>query len=70
MELRVNSPSVKPVSAEDKRTMPVFGDGDKIGGMVILDPSCSPAGRLTVSVSPLMSYVLLVILADVPICAG
>jgi hypothetical protein len=51
MELRIFSPSVKAVSSEDKRTMPVFGDGDQIGGVVQLDPSCSPSGRLTVSVS-------------------
>ncbi|KAI3608216.1 hypothetical protein WG66_006559 [Moniliophthora roreri] len=51
LEARIHSPSVKVVSPQGKRIMtPVFGDGDKVGGTVALDPSCAQSGRLSISI--------------------
>lgn len=50
MELRLYSPSVKEVEGMS-RPLSVYGEGDQIGGIVNLDPSCSHSGRLSVSVS-------------------
>lgn len=53
MEVQIASPSVKIVRHEFQtcRSLPVFNESDRIGGQIILDPSCSQSGRLSVSVS-------------------
>jgi len=53
MELRIFSPStmlIPYLHTSIKRSLPIFGDNDHVGGYVILNPSCSPAGRLLISV--------------------
>lgn len=52
LEVRMHSPSVKAMmGSNDKRIMvPVYGDGDKVGGTVTLDPNCSRTGRLSVTI--------------------
>lgn len=51
--MQIYSPSVKVVKHAGvgaSRSYPVFSDQEKIEGRVMLDPSCSQAGRLTISV--------------------
>ncbi|KAF9262263.1 hypothetical protein L218DRAFT_929470 [Marasmius fiardii PR-910] len=55
--LRVYSPSVKVVNSNHTPAMiPAFGSGDKVGGTVELDPGCSKAGRLSISIEGSFSY--------------
>ncbi|KAL0960086.1 hypothetical protein HGRIS_011731 [Hohenbuehelia grisea] len=60
MEMQVHSPSVKNVEddTEDRfpTSLPVYGDNDQVRGRVILDPSCSATGRLTISVQGYFLY--------------
>jgi hypothetical protein len=52
--MQINSPSVKMVQqpgTENIVSRPVFGDYDRVEGRVMLDPTCSQNGRLTISVS-------------------
>ncbi|KII87629.1 hypothetical protein PLICRDRAFT_642508 [Plicaturopsis crispa FD-325 SS-3] len=59
MEMHINSPHVKVLPETDKtgtRSLPIFSDHDRIGGQVVLDPSCSQSGRLTVSIEGTFSY--------------
>ncbi|CAL1699600.1 unnamed protein product [Somion occarium] len=58
MEIHVHSPSVKVVEGRASHSLPVFGDHDKIGGTVHLDPKlASTAGRLTISMEGTFVYV-------------
>jgi hypothetical protein len=60
MEIQIASPSTKVVHNEElqtSRTLPVFHETDRVGGQVILDPTCYQSGRLTVSVS-LLYFIL------------
>ena len=53
LEIHVRSPSVKIHRAAnyDIRSLPVFGDHDKVAGQVLLDVSlCATPGRLTIFV--------------------
>lgn len=56
--MQIYSPSIKVVQQsglEGSQPRPVFGERDKIEGKVMLDPSCSQNGRLTITVcSPLL----------------
>ncbi|KAG7094752.1 hypothetical protein E1B28_005568 [Marasmius oreades] len=56
--LKVYSPSVKVVNSntDSPAMIPAFGSGDKVGGTVELDPACSQAGRLSVSIEGSFSY--------------
>ncbi|KAK7034491.1 hypothetical protein VNI00_012338 [Paramarasmius palmivorus] len=57
LEVRIHSPSVKVVGSHGHRVMtPVFGDGDKVGGTVTLDPSCTHSGRLSISIEGAFSF--------------
>ena len=59
MEIQITSPSTKIVHHEElqtSRTLPVFHGTDRVGGQVILDPTCYQSGRLTMSVSLLISF--------------
>ncbi|KAF8439095.1 hypothetical protein L210DRAFT_3612762 [Boletus edulis BED1] len=52
LDMRIYSPSVKVVKTPGLATSqfrPVFGEEDKVEGKVMLDPSCSQNGRLTIS---------------------
>lgn len=55
MEIHIRSPSVKVMrqpGIETARSLPLFGDHNKVSGTVLLDVGvCSTPGRLTVSVS-------------------
>lgn len=50
MDLFIYSPSVMDATIPGQKAIPVFGDNDQVGGKVILDPTCSHSGRLSVSV--------------------
>lgn len=53
LDMQIYSPSVKVVNLpglEASQSRPVFCDEDKIEGKIVLDPSCSQNGRLTISV--------------------
>lgn len=60
LDMQIYSPSVKMVKRPGLETLqpqPVFCDEDKIEGRIMLDPSCSENGRLTISVCfPLHSF--------------
>ncbi|KAI0077382.1 hypothetical protein K474DRAFT_1707403 [Panus rudis PR-1116 ss-1] len=61
LEIHIHSPSVKAVDPREygsSRSLPVFGDHDKIQGSVFLDPkfSTSPS-RLTVSLEGAFAYI-------------
>ncbi|KAH7886830.1 hypothetical protein F5I97DRAFT_2018745 [Phlebopus sp. FC_14] len=50
--MRIYSPSIKMVNQSGEGTAtsrPVFSEHDRVEGRVILDPSCSQNGRLTIS---------------------
>ncbi|THU92836.1 hypothetical protein K435DRAFT_820407 [Dendrothele bispora CBS 962.96] len=55
MEVRVWSPSVK-VMGSDSKLVPVYGDGDKVEGVVTLDSKSSPSGRLVVTIEGSFHY--------------
>jgi hypothetical protein len=53
MDIKIYSPSIKLIPYPQlniKRSLPVFGDDDHVGGVVTLNPNCSHSGRLIVSV--------------------
>ena len=53
LDMQIYSSSIKAVKLprlQAPHSYPMFEDRDKIEGKVILDPSCSKTGRLTVSV--------------------
>ncbi|KIJ59377.1 hypothetical protein HYDPIDRAFT_162488 [Hydnomerulius pinastri MD-312] len=59
LDMQVYSPSVKMVKqpgTENTVSRPVFGDHDKVEGKVMLDPSCSQSGRLTISIEGAFEY--------------
>lgn len=59
MEVQIYSNSVKTVQQEGHegtKPLPVFGDHDQISGKVILDPSCSHSGRLSIDVSSIIVH--------------
>lgn len=57
--MQVLSPSVKMVpqpGAEGLVSRPVFHDHDRVEGKVLLDPSCSQNGRLSISIEGAFEY--------------
>ncbi|KAG6377543.1 Vps16, C-terminal region-domain-containing protein [Boletus reticuloceps] len=59
LDMRIYSPSVKVVKTPGLATSqfrPVFGEEDKVEGKVMLDPSCSQNGRLTISLEGAFEY--------------
>ncbi|KAF9239871.1 hypothetical protein BU15DRAFT_74404 [Melanogaster broomeanus] len=59
LDMQVYSPSVKMVKQPGTEIMvsrPVFGDHGRVEGKVMLDPSCSQNGRLTISIEGTLEY--------------
>lgn len=53
LEMQIYSPSLQPSDQprDNFGTLAVFSEHDQISGRVVLDPSCSHSGRLSISVS-------------------
>ncbi|KAF8887600.1 hypothetical protein BD779DRAFT_1672726 [Infundibulicybe gibba] len=59
MELQIYSSSIKVMEQErrlNRGPLAVFGEQDRVSGRVILDPSCSPTGRLSISIEGAFLY--------------
>ncbi|KAF8843916.1 hypothetical protein BDN67DRAFT_88951 [Paxillus ammoniavirescens] len=59
LNMQINSPSVKMVQqpgTENIVSRPVFGDYDRVEGRVMLDPTCSQNGLLTISIEGAFEY--------------
>ncbi|OAX42422.1 hypothetical protein K503DRAFT_683373 [Rhizopogon vinicolor AM-OR11-026] len=60
LDMQLYSSSIKMVKQsmlDDMISYPVFGDHDRVEGKIMLDPTCSQSGRLTVSIEGVFEYI-------------